>query len=166
MHLVSTTIKALNRAESMFVAIGLILVAATLLADVTGRELLGSGIYWAPRTASYATTLAGMVAFAVVVSAGGHLRPNVLDGIFPNSWDRAVNRLADIISAAICAFFTWHAAAFVHSTYVIGTRAIALEIPVWYIQLVLPYVFASAGLRYLAFAVFPDLRPVQKSLGE
>lgn len=166
MHLVAKTIGAIDRAESAFAAIGLILVAATLLADVTGRELLGSGIYLAPRTASYATTLAGMVAFAVVVSTGGHLRPAVLDGVFPKRWSRAVNRLADIISAAICVFFAWHAALFVHSTYVIGTQTIALDIPVWYIQLVLPYVFASAGLRYLAFAAFPEIRPAQKSLGE
>jgi C4-dicarboxylate transporter DctQ subunit len=166
MHLVEKTINALNRAESVFAAIGLILVAATLLADVAGRELFGSGIYWAPRTASYATTLAGMIAFSVVVSSGGHLRPKLLDEIFPDSWDLTINRIADIISAAICAFLAWHGAMFVHSTFVIGTRAIALEIPVWYIQLVLPYVFTSAALRYVAYAVYPELRPDQKSLGE
>ena len=166
MPLVQRTLNALNRVESVFAAIGLILVAATLLADVAGRELFGSGIYWAPRTASYATTLAGMVAFSVVVSSGGHLRPRLLDGIFPDHWDLGINRIADIISAAICAFFAWHGALFVHSTFVIGTRAIALEIPVWYIQLVLPYVFASAALRYATYAVYPDIRPDQKSLGE
>ena len=33
--------------------------------------------------------------------------------------------------------------------------------PLWPVQLILPYCFASAGLRYLLFAFFPDLRPAE-----
>lgn len=165
MKAVDTFLKSLNRIECVFAAIGLLLVAAVLLADVVGREIVGSGIYWGPRLASYSTTVAGMLGFSIVVSAGGHLRPKFLDNTFPESWSQSVDRVADLIAAMLCGFLLWHSALFVLSTAEMGTRAIALDMPVWIVQFVVPYVFASAGLRYLAYAVFPELRPEEVAFG-
>lgn len=165
MQPVSTFLKALNRLECVVAAIGLLLVAAVLLADVIGREIVGSGIYWGPRLASYCTTVAGMLGFSIVVSAGGHLRPKFVDGVFPEQWSETVDRIADLIAAGLCLFMFWHSALFVLSTAQMGTRAIALNIPVWFVQFVIPYVFASAALRYLAYTVFPPLRPEEQAFG-
>ena len=157
---------ALNRVESLVAAIGLVLVAAILLADVLGREFFGSGIFWAPRLASYCTTVAGMLAFSIVVSSGGHLRPRPVDRVFPPRWDNQVNRLADSISAVLCLFLAYHCGLFVHSTLEMDTRAIAIDMPVWIVQIIVPYVFASAAVRYLAYAIFPEIRPEEKGFGE
>lgn len=152
----------LTRLECVIAAIGLTSVALILLADVLGRQFLGHGIYWGPRLASYLTTVTGMLGFSIVVASGDHLRPELVDGIFPKTWDSTMNRVADLLSAALCAFIAFHAAWFVYTTYEIGTRAIALNIPVWPIQTIVPYVFASASLRYLAYACIPEIRPVDR----
>jgi len=165
MSRIDNLLKALNRIECFLAAFGLLIVAGLLLADVLGREIFGSGIYWAPRLASYFTTVAGMLGFSIVVSAGGHLRPKFADGIFPESWNQGVNRLADLISFGLLAFLFWHSAIFVWTTADMGTRAIALNTPVWIVQIVVPYVFASAALRYLFYAVNPDYRPEEAAFG-
>jgi hypothetical protein len=41
-----------------------------------------------------------------------------------------------------------------------GDRAPVLYFVVWPLQLVIPYAFASAGLKHLAYALQPDLKPV------
>lgn len=162
----SDALRFLNRIEAIAAAIGMILVAVLLLVDLLGREFFGSGVFWAPRLASYATTVGGMLAFCVVVSAGGHLRPTFADRLFPPRWDTQISFIADLVSAGLCIFFTYHAAWFVYSSAIIGTRAIALEIPVWYIELIIPYVFASAAIRYLTYAFFPALRPSERGFAE
>lgn len=68
--------------------------------------------------------------------------------------------------ASICAFLAYHAWLFVDSTYVIGTRAIAIDMPVWPIQMIVPYVFLSATVRYLFFALYPEARPEKRKLGQ
>ncbi len=165
MYRIDKILKALNRIECFLAAFGLLIVAGLLLADVMGRELFGSGIYWAPRLASYFTTVAGMLGFSIVVSAGGHLRPKFADGIFPASWNENVNRVADLISFALLAFLFWHSAVFVWSTAEMGTRAIALNTPVWIVQIVVPYVFLSAAMRYLFYALDPAYRPEEAEFG-
>ncbi len=166
MAAIATALKALNRLECFLAAFGLLVVAAILLADVLGREVFGSGIYWAPRLASYFTTVAGMLGFSIVVSAGGHLRPKFVDGVFPESWDTTVNRIADLLSAGLLFFLFWHSALFVWSTAELGTRAIALNFPVWIVQAIVPYVFLSAAIRYLFYAFAPAFRPKETGFGE
>jgi TRAP-type C4-dicarboxylate transport system permease small subunit len=156
----------LYRIEAVIAVAALSVCALLLLADVLGRELFGQGIYWAQRVGVYCATFAGLLGFVLVVDKGGHLRPTVLDGLFPEDWDPTTSRLADLISAGISLFIGVYAALFVQESFVRGERGVALETVVWPIQLVLPYAFASATVRYLTFAIFPSLRPSESGESE
>ena len=137
------------------------IVVAALFADVAGRELAGHGVSWAQRLASYCTTIAGMLGFALVVQFGGHLRPRAIEKLTPPAWNTAMNRLADTLSALICAGMAWYGADFVVRSEELGQRGMAIEIVVWPIQIIIPYVFASGAMRYAAFVAFPRLRPME-----
>lgn len=137
------------------------IVVAALFADVAGRELFGHGVSWAQRLASYCTTIAGMLGFVLVVQFGGHLRPKAIEKLTPPAWDKAMNRMADALSALICAGMAWYGADFVVKSEELGQRGMAIEIVVWPIQIIIPYVFASGAMRYAAFVAFPRLRPVE-----
>ncbi len=133
--------------------------AIALVADVLGREVFGSGIFGAQRFAVWATAIAGLVGFALVTSEAGHLRPQFADRWLPRALDPWIDRIGDLVSAAICIVLGVYAVWFVQSTYQLGERALAIPIKIWPIQLALPWMFFSSALRHLAFATWPALRP-------
>lgn len=138
------------------------LVAIALIADVLGRELFGNGIFGAQKFAVFCTAIAGLLGFAVVVHAGGHLRVQAVDRVFPTSWHAPMARLGDLISAGICLFFGVYAVEFVEGAKKLGETDMVLQIPVWPIQLIVPYLFLISAVRYALYAVFPAIRPAEK----
>ena len=137
------------------------LIAAFLFADVLGRNLFGQGVFWAQRASVYAATVAGLMGFSICVARGGHLRPSSFDKLFPASMNVIINRAADLISAAICLFMAIYSSNFVLNSYQLGERGQAIDMVLWPVQMILPYCFFSALLRFLIFAVFPALRPIE-----
>ena len=137
-------------------------VALALTADVIGREIFGDGVYGAQKFAVYCTAVAGMTGFALVVAKGGHLRPKFFDRIVPQRFEVQANRLADLTAAAICIFLGVYALQFVYSSYVLQERGLGLNILVWPIQSIIPYVLLSSALRYILFALLPANRPVEE----
>ena len=147
----------------VFVAVtALVSVAVALVLDVLAREVLGNGIFGSQRYAVFSNAVAGLLGFAIVVHLGGHLRISVIDNVFPKNWHDAMGRIADAVSAAICTYFAIYAVDFVKKTATIGDVDAVLGIEVWVVQLILPYIFVASALRYLAFASYPALRPVDK----
>lgn len=138
-------------------------VVVSLLADVLAREVFGNGIFAAQRVAVYATAIAGLLGYPIVVGTGGHIRPSVLDMIVPKSWSPTMDRLADITSAAICLGFAYYCALYVESARVFGERQMVLNNLVWPLQTVLPWLFFSAATRYVIFACFPSFRPAEEA---
>ncbi len=133
--------------------------ALALVIDVLGRELFGSGIFGAQRFAVWATAIAGLVGFAMVTAEAGHLRPQFADKWLPRSLDPYMDRIGDLVSAAICITLGVYAVWFVQSTYALGERGMAIQIKIWPIQLALPWMFLSSAVRHLAFATWPALKP-------
>lgn len=165
METVRRLLRGLFWAEATMAVMAFIVVAVALMADVIGREFFGDGIFGAQRVAVWATAIAGLGGFALVTAEGGHLRPQFADSWLPKRWEPVVVRLADVISAAICLFLVWFAWDFVMENRRLGERGMAIPILVWPIQLILPWMFFSSALRYLAFAAFPPLRPAEKGEG-
>ena len=48
------------------------------------------------------------------------------------------------------------------SSYQLSERGLGLNILVWPIQSIVPYVLFSSALRYLLFAIAPSNRPVEE----
>ena len=155
-------LKALFWAEATVAVTCFTVVVTSLLADVLARELFGNGIFAAQRVAVYATAIAGLLGYPIVVGTGGHIRPSVLDKVVPERWSGSMNRFADITSAAICLGFAYYCALYVESARELGERQMVLNNLVWPLQTVLPWLFFSAALRYLAFAACPALRPKEE----
>ncbi len=133
-----------------------------LIVDIFGREFLGNGIFGAQRVAVYAMAVAGMMGFSYVITNGGHLRPSIVDKLFPERLHPAMARFADLLSAAMCAGLTYASAVFVASTFRIGERDMSLPFNIWTVQTVLVAAFGYATLKFLIFFFEPSLRPVEQ----
>ena len=155
-------LKWLWRIEATVCVLTFSLTALALMSDVIGRELLGDGIFGAQRFAVWTTAISGLLGFALVTAERGHLRPQFADGWLPRALDPYMDRIGDVVSAAICLFLGYFAWNFVMSSMQLGERGMAIPIQVWPIQLVLPWMFGSSALRHIAFATWPALRPEPK----
>lgn len=151
----------LVRVELFVTCSALVLVACALFFDVVAREVFGQGVFGAQKLAVYCNAIAGLLGFTVVVQSGGHLRVSAVDHLFPNAWHPPMSRLADVVSAALCAILGWFAAKYVQSSMRFGEVDLLFYAKLWPFQLVLPYIFCASSLRYLCFATYPALRPAE-----
>ena len=100
----------LFRTEVVVTCAALLMVAASLFADVLAREVFGRGIFGAQKFAVYCNAIAGLLGFAVVVHLGGHLRVSIVDQLFPDAWHPHMVRLGDLVSCALCVLLGFYAA--------------------------------------------------------
>ena len=147
------------RVESVLAAIAYAIVAALLLGEIIARELFYTSIWGSQKMAVFGAIIAAFLGLSLATAANAHLRPQFADNWFPSSWRPAVGRFGDVLSCVIYASLGVVAALYIADTYANGDRAAVLYWPLWPIQLVIPYAFASSALRHLAFAVWPDMKP-------
>lgn len=155
-------IDALHAAEAWVAGLGLGLVAVALFGDIVGREAVGSGIFGAQRAAVYGMIVSAFLGLALATHSGRHIRIEGFDRLVPEAARGTVIRLGHVVSMAICLFLGYWSADFVAISMEQGERGMALDIPVWPIKIVLPWAFASAALRYLAYALFPAIERESK----
>ena len=147
------------RIEAVLAAVAYAVVAMLLLGEIIARELFYTSIWGSQKMAVFGAIVAAFLGLALATAANAHLRPQFADNWFPPAWRPAVGRFGDVLSCAIYASLCVVASLYIADTYANGDRAAVLYWPLWPIQLVIPYAFASSALRHLAFAVWPDMKP-------
>jgi TRAP-type C4-dicarboxylate transport system permease small subunit len=166
-----------HRAECLIAVSAFGLIAALLILDVAGREVLGpiykmlnikgaTGVYGAQKLSVYALVLASFCGIGIATATGSHLLPRVGFGWIPSAWGPAVDRLADVITGVFMLGVAYYGYVFIQSTMTAGLRAQAFDLPVWPFQLAIPLGFLSASVRYFIYAAWPALRPLPPEFQE
>ena len=166
-----------HRVECLVAVAGFGLIAALLVLDVTGRELLGSiykafdikgttGVYGAQKLSVYALVLASFCGIGIATATASHLLPRVGFGWIPEAWGPTMNRFADLLSGVFMVGVAYYGWQFVSSTMAVGLRAQAFDLPVWPFQMAIPLGFLSAAVRYFVFAAWPATRPLPPEFQE
>lgn len=152
-------LQRLLKIEGTVAAFAFVLAAGAVLADVIGREVFHQGIWGSAKTAVFCAVAAGFLGIGLATHEGMHLRPQFADGWIPERFEPVMCRLAPLITAAL--FFTaaYYAALYVYETYEYDQAAPVLGWPLWRVQIIMPYAFASNGIRNLIYAIHPDLAP-------
>lgn len=136
------------------------LLSVILILNVFARNVLEQPLFFgAERVAVICTLLAGNFGLALASASGAHIRPRVADHWVPASWDTAMNRIADLVTAVVMFGVAAYAIDFVYQQYDLEAVLESLYWPAWPIQAAIPLGYMVAGLHYLCFAAFPALRP-------
>ncbi len=152
----SFLLRLLNTVESIAAAIAYVTVAALLIGDVVGREVLGQGIFGAQKMAVYAAVVAGFLGLGLATAANQQLRPAFLDHVLTGAW---VERLGDAVSFIFYLFMAYVAIQFIQQSMEFQDRAAVLYSLLWPIQIAIPYALCSTAIRHAIFAGWPDLKP-------
>jgi TRAP-type C4-dicarboxylate transport system permease small subunit len=127
-----------------------------LLADVVSREVFSQAIWGAQKIAVFGAIIAGILGLTIAVGRNVHLRPSFADGFLPFKW---VDQAGDLISAILFAGLCWYAIEFVGESINFDDRAEVIYIPLWPIQIIFPYAFATAALRHFIYFLVPETKP-------
>lgn len=146
-------------------------IAAILLLDVLGRELLGplirllgfpataTGIFASQKLSIFALVIGSFAGIGIATATASHLVPRVGFGWIPARWDPWFNRLADLLTGLFLLGVCYYAWIFVESSKATDLRAPVLDWSVWPIQLAIPIGFLSAAGRYFIYAAWPAIKP-------
>lgn len=147
-------------------------IALLLIYDVLLREALmpllelfgvdgrGLVLYGSQKIAVYLLVVGAFTGIGIATWLGAQLVPKVGHHMLPARWNQSANRIADLVTFACLSAVTIVAAIYVYDTYLSGQRGSSgVSIEIWKVQIALPIGFASAAIRYLAFAIWPGVRP-------
>lgn len=158
--------------ERILAVIAFTMIGVLVFSDVFGREFIGpvgnalgfemgsTGIYGAQKMSIYLLAIGAFTGLGVSVATGSQIVPRVAFKWVPESWGPWLNRLGNLVSGLIFFATAYYGFEFVKVSREIGTVMAGLDWPAWVIQAVIPLGFASAGFRYLAFAIWPATAPV------
>jgi TRAP-type C4-dicarboxylate transport system permease small subunit len=153
-------------------------IAAILLLDVIGRELVGpllrlvglepgaTGIFAAQKLSVFALVVGSFSGIGIATATGAHIVPRFAYGWVPAHWGPAMDRLADLLTGLFLVAVAWYGFKFVGSSFKTDLRAPVLDWPVWPIQTAIPLGFLSAAGRYLVYAAWPALKPAPPEFQE
>lgn len=159
MDTAARALRLLTLVESIVASLAYALVAALLIGDVVGREVLGKGVFGAQKMAVYCAIVAAFLGLSLATSANMQLRPSFLDHLFKGPM---VDRIGDGFAAIFYAFMAIIAILFIQQSMEFSDRAAVLYWLLWPIQLIIPYALLSTGLRHGAFALWPGLKPAER----
>lgn len=148
-----------SKAERAVTLVAFAVMTLVIIADVASRKFTGIGIAGAPRIGVFAMIATAFVSFGLASDARRHLRPKFADQWLPASWDGALTRMQELLTAAFCLVFAIVATGVVYETYELGEATRMLRIPVWPMQALIPIVFLIAAIRHSIFGLLPALRP-------
>jgi TRAP-type C4-dicarboxylate transport system permease small subunit len=167
-----------QRSERALAVLALSLILMLILGDVLMRELVApladafgiqgvpSGVYAAQQRSLYLLVVVAFLGIGLSVATAGQIVPTVAFGWVPKRLEPLIERLSHLVSAAIMFAVCWYGWLFVRDSMEYPTLLSGLNWPAWVVQSVIPLGFLSAGLRYLAFAIWPATAPARPEVQE
>lgn len=159
--LLQSFLQKLGQGERLLVYMALIAMALLVVIDIAFRELANSGLPWASKTAVYLMIWLGFIGSSLASQKGIHLRPEFCDKL----WKRRkglFERIRHGTTGIFCLCAICPTVKYVADSFELGDSNPILGIPLWIVQVVIPYTFLSMGIKHTLFALKPELAPVKE----
>ncbi|WP_223426056.1 TRAP transporter small permease [Tateyamaria pelophila] len=148
-------LRVLTRLEAGLAVLACSTLVLVLVVDVIAVDVFSVAVRGSPQVGILSGIVACMLGLTLATGSGVHFRPTIADKIIPHVW---ADRVGDAISAALFGVFAVFAIEFVTQSYAYADRVPVLNVPLWPVQIVVPYVLASCALKHTIFAVSPKTK--------
>ena len=149
-------ITILSMVEKNIAKVFMGLMTALVIFDVISREIFNTGLPWAQKSAVYLMIWSGFLGAIMISEKAAHLRPEVADKIWGEKGKILFVRIQNLVSILFCSFFMFASYRYVSQSFEFGDKSVVLDIPLWILQLIIPYMFFSILLRHLYFLLNPN----------
>jgi TRAP-type C4-dicarboxylate transport system permease small subunit len=127
----------------------MILLAAT---QIVLRNILGAGLAWADPLLRALVLWVGMLGALAASRGDRHISIDALSRLLPERTQQVAAALAALFTASVCGLLAYHSARLVLLDYESGGAAFS-AVPMWLVELCLPYAFGLIAVRYLILLV-------------
>jgi C4-dicarboxylate transporter DctQ subunit len=151
-----TLISYISRFEKVIAALFMGIMTVLVIMDVLSREIMNEGIPWAQKAAVYLMIWGGFIGAILVAEKAAHLRPEVADKVWGEKGKVLFVRIQNLTMFLFCAVFSYYGFLYVQESFSFGDKSVVLQVPLWSLQLIIPYTFVSMGLRNIFFFINPE----------
>ena len=148
-------LRVLTRLEAGLAVLACSTLVLVLVVDVIAVDVFSTAMRGSPQVGVLSGIVACMLGLTLATGSGAHFRPTFADNVIPYVW---IDRVGDAISAALFGIFAVFAVEFVIQSHAYADRVPVLNVPLWPVQVVVPYVLASCALKHMVFAVSPKTK--------
>ena len=144
---------AIARIEAVLLAAGVLLMAANTIANVIGRFVFQSSIFFSGELNRILIILITFAGISYAARHGRHIRMSAIYDALPGPLKKALMILIALVTAAFMFGLCYYAMGFLLTTRGQGRVLPALGIPVWWILIWVPVGFFMTGVQYLLTAI-------------
>jgi C4-dicarboxylate transporter, DctQ subunit len=141
------------RLEAVILAAGVLLMAANTIANVFGRFVLQSSIYFSEELNSILIVLITFAGISYAARHGRHIRMSAIFDTLPAPGRKAMMVLISLVTAAFMFGLCWFSFGYVVTTAGQGRLLPSLQIPVFWMYVWVPVGFFMTGVQYTLTAV-------------
>lgn len=153
--MIDKVLAILTKVERLVASVFIFCLTIFVIFDVGARELFKTGIPWAQKGAVYMMIWGGFLGAALIAQKVEHLRPEVADKLWKGRSKIWYLRIQNLFVFIFCVAMTKYSIDYVLESREFADRNIIIDMPMWVLQLIIPYCFFSMGLRYLYFTFSP-----------
>jgi C4-dicarboxylate transporter DctQ subunit len=148
-------LEILTRVERFIASILILVLTVFVVMDVGVREILKEGLPWAQKGAVYMMIWAGFLGAVLVTHKVEHLRPEIADKIWKGKLKSVYLRANNLLVFLFTAAMTYYSYKYVMESKEFADRNVIIDMPMWFLQAIIPYCFLSMSIRYFCFILFP-----------
>jgi TRAP-type C4-dicarboxylate transport system permease small subunit len=141
------------RVEAVLLASGVLLMALNTMANVVGRFLLQSSIFFSEELNRILIILVTFAGISYAARHGRHIRMSAIYDALSPKLRKALMIVIALVTAVFMFGLCYYSLAFIVTSAKHGRVLPALQIPVWWIYIWAPIGFFMTGIQYLLTAV-------------
>jgi TRAP-type C4-dicarboxylate transport system permease small subunit len=144
---------AIAKIEAVMLAAGVLLMAANTVANVIGRFVLKSSIFFTEELNSIRIVLITFAGISYAARHGRHIRMSAIFDTLPPAGRRVMMILISAVTAVFMFGLAWYALGYIITQAGQGRVLPALQVPVWWMYVWVPVGFFMTGVQYALTAV-------------
>ena len=118
---IKMVVHSIRAAESAMLVILLLGMMILAVAQIAMRNLLGTGVTWIDPLIRIAVLWIALIGAMIGTREGNHIAIDLLNQYIKGRWKWVVERLANALSAFVCAIMSWASILFVYDEYLYDT---------------------------------------------
>ncbi len=143
----------ISHAESVILAMGVLLMALNTVANVVGRFVFGESLHFAEEVNRILIVMITFAGIGYAARHGRHIRMSALYDALPVEVRRILMIIIALVTALIMFFLAWYAVSYIQSMYRTGRVLPTLNVPIFWMYLWVPIGFVVTGIQYLMTAI-------------
>lgn len=151
--LLGTIDNTIARIEAVFLAAGVLLMAANTVSNVVGRFLFQSSLFFSEELNRILIILITFAGISYAARQGRHIRMSAIFDAMPTKLRKVMMIIIAIVTGIFMLGLTWYSLQYLLTQAGRGRVLPSLQIPVWLILVWVPVGFFMTGLQYLLTAI-------------